>query len=277
MNENRGKYFTTGEFADLCNVKKQTLFHYDDIGLLSPEFKNHKGYRFYSFNQYEVFTVIELLKTMDMPLKEIKAFMSDKTPAELTSLLKRKSKELEKKRAELNQIQKLIDTKIAQTELAIITDFTQIYLEDLEARPLYLSVPILNCSDREYVKILSSFSKEISQRKLNLGNPVGALIDRSQILNQDYENYTFLYIEAHNENVSIFSRPSGLYLTGYHLGSEDTIGETYMKLMNYMSEHNLYIKGNAYEEYILDEVAVNGIDHYVTQIQVEVEREGNKP
>ena len=32
--------FTTGEFATLCGVKKQTLFHYDEIGILQPEYRN---------------------------------------------------------------------------------------------------------------------------------------------------------------------------------------------------------------------------------------------
>lgn len=31
------RYLSTGEFAKLCNIKKHTLFHYDDIGLLKPE------------------------------------------------------------------------------------------------------------------------------------------------------------------------------------------------------------------------------------------------
>ncbi len=30
------KYFTTGEFARMCNVEKHVLFHYDDIGLFRP-------------------------------------------------------------------------------------------------------------------------------------------------------------------------------------------------------------------------------------------------
>ena len=41
-------YFTTGEFAKLCNVKKQTLFHYDIIGILNPAITGYKGYRYYS-------------------------------------------------------------------------------------------------------------------------------------------------------------------------------------------------------------------------------------
>src|SRR5699024_5561174 len=66
------KLFTSGEFAFLCGVKKQTLFHYDDIGLLTPEYKNNKGYRYYSVQQAEIFSVIQMLKEIGMSLTEIK-------------------------------------------------------------------------------------------------------------------------------------------------------------------------------------------------------------
>ncbi|MFE4512310.1 MerR family DNA-binding transcriptional regulator, partial [Bacillus subtilis] len=49
MSEDVKKYFTTGEFSKLCRVKKQTLFHYDEIGLFSPEIKKENGYRYYSY------------------------------------------------------------------------------------------------------------------------------------------------------------------------------------------------------------------------------------
>ncbi len=52
-NKKSSSYFTTGEFAKLCNVKKQTLFHYDDIGLLSPAVTGENGYRYYSYAQLE--------------------------------------------------------------------------------------------------------------------------------------------------------------------------------------------------------------------------------
>ncbi|MBK5484907.1 MerR family transcriptional regulator [Peribacillus sp. TH16] len=94
---NSGKYFTTGEFAKLCNVKKQTLIHYDEIGLFSPDIKNEKGYRYYSYQQFEVFSVITLLKEVKMPLKEIKWFLTNRSPIELINLFKEKSIELEKK------------------------------------------------------------------------------------------------------------------------------------------------------------------------------------
>ncbi|HBY3460150.1 TPA: MerR family DNA-binding transcriptional regulator, partial [Clostridioides difficile] len=34
------QYFTTGEFAKLCGISKQTLIFYDKIGIFSPEYKD---------------------------------------------------------------------------------------------------------------------------------------------------------------------------------------------------------------------------------------------
>ena len=42
------KYMTTGEFARRMGVTKNTLFHYDNIGLFSPEIVDTNEYRYYS-------------------------------------------------------------------------------------------------------------------------------------------------------------------------------------------------------------------------------------
>ena len=48
MSEHIQSVFTTGEFAKLCNTTKETLFHYDKIGILKPKFIKRNGYRYYS-------------------------------------------------------------------------------------------------------------------------------------------------------------------------------------------------------------------------------------
>ena len=70
------QFYSTGQFAKLCGVKKQTLFHYDDIGLLCPVDVANNGYRQYSYRQYETFLLITCLKEAGMSLKEIKAFLA---------------------------------------------------------------------------------------------------------------------------------------------------------------------------------------------------------
>ena len=42
---------TTGEFARIMRITKETLFHYDEIGLFQPELTQPNGYRYYSIYQ----------------------------------------------------------------------------------------------------------------------------------------------------------------------------------------------------------------------------------
>ena len=79
--ENRTElYFTTGEFARILGVKKHTLFHYDQIGLLSPALKEENGYRYYFVWQMDVFEVIKALQKLGMPLEEIKEYIENRSP-----------------------------------------------------------------------------------------------------------------------------------------------------------------------------------------------------
>ncbi|MCZ8532531.1 MerR family transcriptional regulator [Psychrobacillus psychrodurans] len=273
MSENLRKYFTTGEFAKLCNVKKQTLFHYDEIGLLSPEIKNEKGYRYYSYHQFDVFNVIELLKEVDMPLKEIKLFLNNKTPDELIELLKGKSLEIKKKINNLNQIQKIIDTKIALTENALKLDFNQISLEIQEEELLFLSDSILDCSARSFLKSVSHFIDFLYKNELDIGYPIGAMVNRAKLMEEDYDNYSYLYTktEADVKNITFYTKPKGLYVVAYHVGNDKNISKTYKEIMKFIDKHQIKLGSYSYEEYILDEISVSGNDNYVTQILVEVE------
>lgn len=273
MNENLRKYFTTGEFAKLCHVKKQTLFHYDEIGLLSPEIKTEKGYRYYSYHQFDVFNVIELLKEVDMPLKDIKLFLRTKTPTELIELLKGKSLEIEKKIQNLHQIQKIIDTKIALTEHALTIDFSQIQLVEQQQEQLFLSDSILDCSDKEFLKSVSAFIDYLYTKELDIGYPIGAVVSKEKLFQRDYDNYTYLYtkIAEHAESAPLYTKQSGLYVIAYHKGSDKTISETYTKIMNFIDAQPITLGNYAYEEYVLDEISVTGEEHYVTKIMVEVE------
>lgn len=70
----------TAEFAKMCGTSKRTLIHYEEIGLFSPQRRESNGYRYYSEQQYEVFQVIDTLKSLGMPLRDIKAYLEQAKP-----------------------------------------------------------------------------------------------------------------------------------------------------------------------------------------------------
>ena len=122
----RKDYLTTGELTQLMGITKHTLFHYDDIGLFQPKYINEKGYRFYSIDQIDILYTILVLRDLDMPLKEIQTYVSQRTPELFQQIF------LEHEAQIAKQIKKLQSKKIwmqqqrNKIQIAEQTDFSKI-------------------------------------------------------------------------------------------------------------------------------------------------------
>ncbi|MGX9135053.1 MerR family transcriptional regulator [Rummeliibacillus sp. JY-2-4R] len=274
MDQKNGKYLTTGEFAKLCKVNKQTLFYYDQIGLLSPIWKNEKGYRYYSIHQIDLFFVIDLLKDLGMSLNDIKQYTQNKSPESFLLLMHQEKEEIVKKRKELEMKERMIDAKIALMEEASHLDFQQITLKQLPEATLYLSRNIENITDEEFVEVISDFINELNISQLDSGYPIGVITKREHVMKGEFSNYSYLYIEQPHpkKGYPYFQAVKGDFLIGFHIGDEKTIHKTYKRLFSEMECLNLALGDYVFEEYIYDTVVMNHKEHYVTKIMIQVER-----
>ncbi|MFJ8518556.1 MerR family transcriptional regulator [Lysinibacillus xylanilyticus] len=268
------KYFTTGEFAKICKVNKQTLIYYDQIGLLSPIMKDSKDYRYYSIAQYEFFSVIELLKAVGMSLKDIQKYMAEKSPENFLDLMYQQKEIVAKKRRELEMIESIIDVKIDLTEEALHLDFNSITIEHLPEATLYLSKNIEDSKEEQFTKAVSDFIDELDRFQLDTGYPIGGITRREQILAGNYDNYSFLYIEQPHlrEGHPYFKAIEGDFIVGYHVGNSATLGESYERLFKVMREKGFELGEYVYEEYIYDAVIKNREEDYVTKIMIEIKK-----
>lgn len=273
MSELLKKFFTTGEFASICHVKKQTLFHYDEIGLLKPEIKKENGYRYYSYQQYEVFIVIELLKDLNMPLKEIRKFLSHKTPDEAVQLLQNQILEIEKKIKKLYHKKTIVETKMQNIQQAMKVNIESISLKEIDESVLLISNNILDASDKDYLNVVSDFIGLCNNNELYTGHPIGAMLSKEEMKKNHFDNYSYLYTMMPQQyfGSSTIIKPAGKYVIGYHKGDDDQIGSAYFRIFEFIKQNNLKINGYSYEEFILDEISVNGEDNYVTKIMIQVE------
>ena len=70
------KLLQIGEVAKIFHVSMGTLRHYEQEGLLEPEYVDEKtGYRYYGVRQLEVLNTIRYLRVLDLPLSEIAEFL----------------------------------------------------------------------------------------------------------------------------------------------------------------------------------------------------------
>lgn len=276
MEETRDKnlkgYFTTGEFAKLCKVKKQTLFHYDDIGIFSPEIKKENGYRYYSYNQFEVFGVISILKEMDMPLKNIKAYLDHRSPQDLIDLLKKQIVEIDRKLEDLVWLKEFLNTKVQLTQDGMQIETGLVQIEELLEDDPFIATAYDDSNDEK--KIAQAVSEHFyfcHDLDIYSAYSIGAMIPTDKIPTENYYNYSHFYTklnksESHQAN---YRKPCGKYAVLYHQGGYDNASLDYAKLVEYMKTHGFTMGNYFYEDIILDELSMKGYDNYVLKISVQ--------
>lgn len=221
MSNNKKDYLTTGEFAKLCGIPKHILFHYDQIGLFQPEIIKENGYRYYSFRQYDTFSIIAALKRLGMPLKEIKKFMDERNPDALISLLDQKSNEVAKEIVRLERIKHEIDALKDLTEEALTLEYNKIelvYHKDVYA----LRSPFMDQdTDNSYPDFISSLIDFRNSSNASMIDFLGASLTVDNILEKRFDSFSYLYTKsenAHAKNISLV-RKEGWYLQVYYKGS----------------------------------------------------------
>ena len=75
MKEEHAGLFTTGQFAKLCGTTKETLFYYDELGILKPVKVAENGYRYYSASQFFDLDLITVLQEAGSSLSKIKSYL----------------------------------------------------------------------------------------------------------------------------------------------------------------------------------------------------------
>lgn len=267
-------YFTTGEFARLCHVTKHTLFHYDQIGIFSPEFTDKNGYRYYSSYQYDVFFVISSLREIGMPLKEIKQYMDKRSVEEMKNLLEREVRLIDDKIKSLKRLKGMIEERREIMGNIDEIDTSNIYIEYLP-EIIYVETTIENSSERGFTEAIEKLVAVCDKNKIETSFIVGTILSYENVVSDNFMKYDSLYFRVSKLNkVNLQSllnkREAGRYLCAYHTGGYDTTDKTYSRILSYAEKNGIALTAGDrfYEEGVVDELAVKGYENHVIKIVV---------
>lgn len=272
MENNKIKYFTTGELAKLYDINKKTLFHYDDIDLFKPEKVTSNGYRYYSQYQLEMLNVICILKSIGMPLKDIKDFLNKRNPDNVINLFDKEIKEIENEINRLKYLQIMMSNKIKLINEGK-SNANSIFIENQDEEYLVLSNSIDNSHFFYDVKTYSDHINYCYNNNLNLGFPAGSIISFENLINKNFKEYSCFFTKVSEDlpKEKITIKPKGKYLVGYAKGYYDKVYLFYDNLMKYIDDNNLKIIGNSYEDVLIDEVSSKNIDEYIIKISIQIQ------
>lgn len=264
----RNYYLTTGEFAKLAGTTKHTLFHYDAIGLFCPEKKLSNQYRYYSASQLEIFDVINILKELGMPLEEIKSYLDRRTPELFLELLEKETSALKKRIKELKRMEEQLNKEKRCLKHTLTQDFRQLsVIHEKKHYLLTAPAPKDANSEKDNVRVIRNLIA--LEKEYHLFSPYGIggiqHLDTPRRINEHYSHY-YILLDKPVKGIPLQVRPEGDYLCTFHLGSYDTLPQTYEKILQYAREKNLSLSNTFYEDILIDKLTVKTEEEYVLRI-----------
>ena len=261
--------FSVSEFAKFSRTTKETLRHYDRIGLLSPISRGANNYRYYSNGQLAVINVIRTLQALGMTLDEIREIRDKLTPALVDELFERQIKMIDNKIEGWARAQKLLFALRKSIHSALFIDEDSITIQFLPAEAIVLgSLNDYSWGRTDYDALLSFYhSTQKKYPDLDLNYSVWGFFSEERIKNRDWtwpDRYYFYNPEGHDK------KPAALYAIGYARGGYGQCGELYDRVIKYIDENNFEICGDAYEEYPLNEVCITDSNNYLIRLMITV-------
>lgn len=275
MGDYAKKVFTTGEFAKLCRTTKDTLLHYDHIGLLKPQIVEENSYRKYTSEQFFEFDLIRVLRQAGSSLQEIKQYREHYDTQHFLGLMRKQRRQLAEQREKIQQMERMLDNTIEMTEWALKVPYDKPRVEHQEEE-LLMQVRLKpgegDSAAGSALRLAELFAK---CERLHLADkfPLGSIILREQVLaGSEDESYFFSPVSQEEvQEEEVFCKPEGFYAVIVHRGTYDSFSEAYQRLLDYIRERGLTICGNAYIFDLVSYLASNIEEKYIVQICIQVE------
>ena len=276
----RSDQMKISEFAQVTGITRRNLLFYDKIGLLSPRLIDpNNRYRYYTYQQIDIASIITVLREIGMPLKEIKAYLSKRNPRELIKMMNEQKKIVQEKISMLIQMNDMLDTRINMTKkgIEVDKDTDAIILRECEATPILLGKKILTDSPIYILNgwyYLVDFYKFCEENKVIRGLPTSMIVSQVDLLQENTTHFSHCYYcprDGSNYPTNA-QKPKGLYVFGWEHTEYGKSRNLYKRLFSYIKEAGLKICGNAYEEILFDEISQIDPTQYLLQISIHVIR-----
>ncbi len=263
------QFFSVGTFARLARTTRDTLHHYDSIGLLSPMLRGENHYRYYSAGQLASINVVRVSRELGLTLEEIKGEKDKRNPEYADAFLGRRIDEIDKKMEDWAVARKLLTTLQKAIRSVRGVDEDAVTIQYVPAEAIIMGDINDYSQGQGPYDALLQFYNNMGERypHLDLNFPVWGLFSRRRIEQGDWavpERYYFYNPDGWDR------RPAAQYAVGYTRGGYGHNDELYQRIVRYIDEQDYEICGDAYEEYPLNEFSISDANNYLLRVMIPV-------
>lgn len=268
---NQSRFLSTGEFAKIMNTTKETLFHYDEIGLFKPDHIGKNGYRYYSIQQTDTLDMILMLKDFGVPLSDIKKNLYNPDAKGLLQIYENEKNTVEQKIKTWQAKLFWIESQKKQLEYLLNIKENTVLLTNQPKR-YYFIEHSASGSSRDIEKKFGL----LTEKYYNLDSPFGYNLSygrtRQELEIQNYTTYhnVMLFLNQKPASKDHNILPAGKYLSIYFCGNLDMLKSAYKKLNTYAHEKGLTLSSDYYEFFYANKISLISEKDFYTEITVQV-------
>lgn len=269
--------FRIGEIARLFHVGIGSLRHYEDMGLVTPEYVDPEtGYRYYSTRQFEPLNTIRYLRVLGMPLAQIGRFLQNRDLDQMQELLRQQRQAVMDKQRELERIERKIDTRLRQLQGAVASTKDVVEIKELPPRRIAYLRTDFSIDSYEAPELdlsILALSREQEDPLVFLGK-VGAGISRENLLERQFGQYNMVFLLLEDEEQykdTLEELPGETCAAIRFCGGHKDAPAYYKKLMDYIEEKGYQITGFSKELTLIDFGLTCDPDQFVTEIQIPID------
>ncbi|MCI8809941.1 MAG: MerR family transcriptional regulator [Oscillibacter sp.] len=268
------KLLKISEFAALSGISRQLLIYYDNQGILHPkQVDRENGYRYYSYHQLTAASVIVSLRQAGMSLEYIRTYLMERSPEKLMVAFREQENNLTEQIQKLERIRGMVQSRLEHTEQGICIGEEQIWTADCPEENIFLG-PALpkGYEPSDSWDCLPAFYEACISQNIQIGLTVGSLVEYDKRTEKLLDRPTRYFCRLPEQQYPVFHiKPAGRYVMGTQFTDYGFTDALYQRIFRYADAHGLKICGDAYEEFLIDEIAERDVNRYMLQISVQIE------
>jgi DNA-binding transcriptional MerR regulator len=241
---------TIGDFSRASHLSVKTLHHYHQAGLFEPsEVDPHTGYRYYREDQIPVAQVIRRLRSLHMPVAEVKSVLAAPDTEARNRLI---AMHLDRLELELAQ------TRAAVGELRDLLEPPEPHAIEHRTVPPVLAVGIQQTVDREDIYAwwqgaIGELRATVQTQRLSPTGPTGGLYASELFQLGRGDATVFVPTDGTVKpigRVVPLTIPGAELAVARHHGSPSDIDRTYGQLGSYVFKHEISVDAPLRESYL---------------------------
>ena len=270
------EFYSIGQVSKIANLSTKALRYYDKIGLIQPDKVEDNQYRFYSMPTLLSVPVIKYYKQMGFKLEEMRSLIEGSTYNVLEKVFSDKIKQI----------------KIEERELFIkyksVKDWHELILEAdgvIESNITNVFVKFLNTEEFTFLEqefdydynssiVNIEFTNFVEEKGTAVTGPVMLYFPSyKDKINNTAKNVKIVQRTFENVGEENSIKLGGsMVISCYHIGSHESINQTYDKIIKWANEGNHKLGDYCVERYVTDYWTTKNTNNFVTEIMIEMRK-----